>query len=79
LAILQKLSIQTWIQWNAVFIGQLDMTILSIVGLFAHSGTTLAFVAYPDALDRLPLPWLWCILFFFMLILLGIDTQVDII
>uniref|UniRef100_A0A914VUB5 Transporter n=1 Tax=Plectus sambesii TaxID=2011161 RepID=A0A914VUB5_9BILA len=45
------------------------------VSIFAKSGTTLAFVAYPDALDRLPTPWVWCLLFFFMLILLGIDSQ----
>uniref|UniRef100_A0A914WEB3 Transporter n=1 Tax=Plectus sambesii TaxID=2011161 RepID=A0A914WEB3_9BILA len=45
------------------------------VNKLAESGTTLVFVTYPDALDRMPAAWVWCILFFFMLFLLGIDTE----
>jgi len=32
----------------------------------AKGGQGLAFVIYPEALAKLPLPWLWSILFFFM-------------
>ncbi|CAP21899.1 Protein CBR-SNF-9 [Caenorhabditis briggsae] len=61
--------------------------VFSTLGFLAHQrGTTvpnvvqdgfsLAFVAFPEALGKMPLPELWSFLFFIMLFFLGISTEV---
>ncbi|XP_026223752.1 sodium- and chloride-dependent GABA transporter 2-like isoform X1 [Anabas testudineus] len=60
--------------------------VFSVLGFMAHeqgvpiaevaeSGPGLAFIAYPQAVAMMPLPQLWSVCFFVMLILLGLDTQ----
>ncbi|KAM7402202.1 hypothetical protein PAMP_017465 [Pampus punctatissimus] len=41
----------------------------------AESGPGLAFIAYPRAVAMMPLPQLWSIFFFIMIILLGLDSE----
>lgn len=69
---------------TSIFAG---FVIFSVIGYLAHElnvevehvvdqGAGLAFIVYPEVVARLPVAPLWAFLFFFMLLTLGLDSQV---
>ena len=40
-----------------------------------RSGITLAFVSFPAAIAQMPGSVFWALIFFFMVLVLGLDTQ----
>uniref|UniRef100_A0A7N8YQX6 Transporter n=1 Tax=Mastacembelus armatus TaxID=205130 RepID=A0A7N8YQX6_9TELE len=45
------------------------------ISIVAESGPGLAFIAYPRAVALMPLPQLWAVFFFIMIIFLGLDSE----
>ena len=44
--------------------------------IFFRIGPGLVFVTYPEAIAHMPIAPFWAVMFFFMLFLVGLDTQV---
>ena len=61
--------------WEIVFSGHMAYKNCMKVEDVVESGPGLAFIAYPEAIGLLPVPQLFSLLFFIMLVLLGIDSQ----
>ena len=51
---------------------------LDNVNVFFIPGPGLVFIVYPEAIATLPGSWAWSIIFYLMLITLGLDSSVSI-
>lgn len=60
------------------YLGYLAKLIDVPVSEVAKSGPSLTFVVYPFAVTTLPVAPFWAILFFMMLITLGVDSEVNV-
>lgn len=58
----------------SIFFPYISHTLMHISLLLPGPG--LAFIAYPRAVAMMPMPQLWSICFFLMIILLGLDSEV---
>lgn len=56
-------------------LGHLALELGTTVDKVASDGVGLAFVVYPEALSTLPFAHFWAICFFFMLFILGLDSE----
>ena len=61
---------------NFCFIGHLSYITNIPINNLPLKGTDLAFITYPAILNSIPYSNFWALLFFIMLITLGIDSQV---
>nr|CAH8873456.1 unnamed protein product [Trichobilharzia regenti] len=59
-------------------LGFMALTKNTTVAAVATSGPGLAFVVYPEAMTNMPLPSLWSVLFFIMMLTLGFGSQFSI-
>ena len=50
-----------------------DRTGIAVSDL-AVGGPGLSFIVYPEALSLMPFPWIWCIMFFLMMITIGFGS-----
>lgn len=50
---------------------------MNVIRVCSCAGPGLAFIAYPRAVAMMPVPQLWAVSFFIMIIFLGLDSEVS--
>lgn len=75
IALEQSTSVEDVISDGALML--LGYLIVSENNDFRISGPGLIFVVYPQALAKMPIGQMWAVLFFFMLLCLGLNSQVN--
>ncbi|AWP04327.1 putative sodium- and chloride-dependent GABA transporter 2-like [Scophthalmus maximus] len=70
-------SVTSFVAGFAIFsvLGYMSYQMGVDISAVAESGPGLAFIAYPQAVAMMPLPQLWAVFFFLMIIFLGLDSQ----
>jgi SNF family Na+-dependent transporter len=62
-----------------MYLGYMSQVTNKSIESVAQEGSSLVFIVYPEAISILPIPQFWSVMFFLMLITLGLDSSVKII
>lgn len=60
-----------------MYLGYMSVSANKDIKDVAKEGSSLVFIVYPEAIINLPLPQFWAVIFFLMLITLGLDSSVS--
>ena len=60
-----------------MYLGYMSQVTNKDINEVAKDGSSLVFIVYPEAISILPIPQFWSVMFFVMLITLGLDSSVS--
>ena len=60
-----------------MYLGYMSEVASKSIQEVAKEGSSLVFIVYPEAISILPIPQFWSVIFFLMLITLGLDSSVN--
>ena len=59
-----------------MYLGYMSEVTQKPISEVAKDGSSLVFIVYPEAISSLPVSQFWAVIFFLMLITLGLDSSV---